>query len=528
MTETVHPTADTDQPASGSRIMLIALLGAAALLGFVFWDGLVHMAEEWEREEYSHGYLIPVIAMFMVYQHRRELLNLEWTGTWLAIPLLLLTSIVFFVGELSSLYIVIQYAFIGTLAAIVLAATGLGSVRWLWVPIVYLVFMIPLPNFLYLALSQELQLISSQLGVAVIRAFGISVYLEGNVIDLGVYKLQVVEACSGLRYLFPLMSFGFLCAYLYRGPLWQRAVVFLSSIPLTVLMNSIRIGMIGVLVEHFGIGAAEGFLHYFEGWIIFMTCVAILFLEMWLFARFGKDHRKLSEVFGLDYGEPAERALTGRPVPATLWTSLALLAVVAVATSFVGQRAEIVPDRDQLTTFPLKLGSWDGVERGIEQRFINRLKFDDYILADFSNRDSGEVANLYVAWYDSQRKGASIHSPRTCIPGDGWEIENISVRNVPNVGPNGETVPVNRVLIRKGQAYQLVYYYFPQRGQILTNEYAVKWNLLKDALTRQRTDGALVRLTIGISPGVTVEDAERGLTEFIRVVQPALRPYLPD
>ena len=90
--------------------------------------------------------------------------------------------------------------------------------------------MIPFPSFLYIALSSQMQLISSEIGVAVIRLFGISVYLEGNVIDLGAMQLQVAEACSGMRYLFPLMSFGFLIAYLYRGQLWQRiSLIFINN-----------------------------------------------------------------------------------------------------------------------------------------------------------------------------------------------------------------------------------------------------------------------------------------------------------
>ena len=129
-----------------------------------------------------------------------------------------------------------------------LAAIGVSGTRLLVAPLAYLVFMVPLPNFLMFNLSQQLQLISSKIGVVVVRAFDISVYLEGNVIDLGVYKLQVVEACSGLNYLFPLMSFGFLLACLYRGAFWQRALLFLSTVPITILMNSFRIGVIGVLV----------------------------------------------------------------------------------------------------------------------------------------------------------------------------------------------------------------------------------------------------------------------------------------
>jgi exosortase/archaeosortase family protein len=95
----------------------------------------------------------------------------------------------------------------------------------------------------------------------------------------------VAEACSGLRYLFPILSFSYLFAILYRGPLWHKAVLLLAAAPLTVLMNSFRIGMIGVLVHHRGIEHAEGFLHFFEGWVIFGACVAILFLMAWALQR---------------------------------------------------------------------------------------------------------------------------------------------------------------------------------------------------------------------------------------------------
>ena len=142
----------------------------------------------------------------------------------------------------------------------------------------HLVFMLPLPQFLYWQVSTALQVVSSEVGVALVRAIGVPVFLEGNIIDLGVYKLQVAEACSGLRYLFPIMSFTYVFAVLYRGPVWHRLVLLLAAVPLAVLMNSLRIGAIGILVDRFGIGQAEGFLHVFEGWVIFLACIAILFL----------------------------------------------------------------------------------------------------------------------------------------------------------------------------------------------------------------------------------------------------------
>src|SRR5262249_17017045 len=133
-------------------------------------------------------------------------------------------------------------------------------------------------------LSWRLQLISSELGGLFIRLFGVPVYLTGNIIDLGTYKLQVAEACSGLRYLYPLLGLGFPAAYLFQAPHWQRALVFLSTIPITIVMNSFRIGMVGVLVDRWGMAMADDVLHFFEGWVIFLACAAILAGEIYLLA----------------------------------------------------------------------------------------------------------------------------------------------------------------------------------------------------------------------------------------------------
>jgi exosortase D (VPLPA-CTERM-specific) len=247
----------------------LGLIGLS--LGFIFYDGLKVLVQHWNAEEYSHGYLIPFISAFFIWEKKEELARSPVSGGWVGLLVCLLGIALYFLGELSTLYIIIHYSLIVVLASLVLAFFGWNGFRLLWAPLLLLVFMIPLPAFLYNNLSQQLQLLSSALGVEVIRQFGVSVFLEGNVIDLGNYKLQVVEACNGLRYLFPLMSFGFICAYLFHAPFWQRTVVFLSTIPLTVLMNSFRIGVIGVLMEHWGTEQAEGFLHYFEGWVIFMV-----------------------------------------------------------------------------------------------------------------------------------------------------------------------------------------------------------------------------------------------------------------
>ena len=489
------------------------------------------MEGKWGTAEYSHGYMIPLVAAFLVWQRRVELLSIQWHGSYAGALLLALALFTFLLGELSTLYTVVQYAFWLSLVAISLALLGFRGLRIILVPLVYLLFMIPLPNFLYNNLSQELQLISSQIGVWVIRLFDISVFLEGNVIDLGVYKLQVVDACSGLRYLFPLMSFGFLIAYLYKGPLWQRAFLFLSTIPLTILMNSFRIGVIGVLVEHWGIGMADGFLHYFEGWIVFMACLGLLFLEIVIFHYLSKSKESLWSRFEFDTPQPerSETYTSNFTVKKPLLLCLLILLVTAPSTMLLDKRQEHLPERELLSQFPLALGAYSGREGYIEAEIVDTLKVTDYLIADYRKLPEASAVNFYVAYYDSQRKGASIHSPRSCIPGGGWEIAGMEQREIETLTTsNGRLLKVNRVVIKKGNVEQIVYYWFQQRGRVITNEYLAKWYIFWDALTKNRTDGALVRVVVPVYDGQEQSVADAKIVDFIEESYPLLNRFVPS
>jgi exosortase D (VPLPA-CTERM-specific) len=500
----------------------------AACLAVVFSSGLVLMVQWWIAfDEYSYGWFVPPIAAFLVWQRRDALRALRFTGSWAGVALVAVALALGVLGELSALYTVIQYAFLLALAGAVLSVTGWRAFRVIAVPLFTLVLMVPLPNFIYFPLSQHLQLLSSELGVWFIRLCGISVYLEGNVIDLGDYKLQVAEACSGLRYLFPLMTLGFIVALFYRAPLWKRALVFVSAGIITVLMNSLRIGAIGVLVSHFGPGQAEGFLHWFEGWVIFMACVALLLLEIWALERFSGTRRRLRDALAIELPPrvPRAQARAQRPIPASAWAAAALLALAVVPALLIPARTEAAPARADFAEFPLRLGDWSGRHEQLEEAYVAELKFTDYLLADY-RRSGADVVNLYVAYYASQRKGESVHSPKGCLPGGGWVIEQFGQHEIGGTGAGGQPLTVNRALIARGRDRQLVYYWFQQRGRVMTNEYLVKWFLFWDSLTRNRTDGALVRLITPV--GAATTDGDTVLQEFTRAAEPRLKAYLPD
>lgn len=508
--------------------VLLGFLAAAVYLAFE--QAIVFMVGQWNMDEFSHGYLIPFISAFLIWQRRNELQQLEFRGSWTGMLVVLAGVLLEVAGRLSALYAVQHVALLLMIVGLVLALVGNNAMRLLAMPLAILVFMIPLPNILLNTLSSELQLISSSLGVELIRWAGVSVFLQGNVIDLGAYKLEVAEACSGLRYLLPLMTLAFLIAYFYRAAFWKRTVVFLSSIPVTLLMNSLRIGIIGVTVDRWGISMAEGVLHQVQGWMMFMMSTGLLVLEVIMLSRVGDDgHHSWRQVFSLELPQSLPRELPRRPRALPIPLLVAGFVVVAFSAAALAMPAQVltVPVRESFESFPLQLGGWDGRREVMDSVYLDALKLDDYLLANYINGESIPV-NFYVAWYDSQTAGEATHSPKACLPGGGWRITDLRQVDVNGVNVGSQALRVNRALIEFGDQRELVYYWFQQRGRVVTNEYLVKWYLLVDGLLRHRTDGALIRIIVPVDHDHTVEQAEASLHSFTSVIAARLTSFVPS
>lgn len=505
-----------------NKLCIAAGISCLAMLAFAHHKMRHDLFIAWQSGEYSHGAIIPFIALLIGW-HRLSETRPEIRPSWWGILYLIISAILLTIGTLANFPTIAQYGFIISLVGITATYLGIKATKILAPAFIYLLFAIPLPHLVYANLSGQLQLISSSIGVFILETLGISVFQEGNIIDLGEYKLQVVEACSGLRYLFPLMSFGYLVAYLLDDKMWKRAVIFLSTIPIAIGMNSLRIALVGIAVNFWGTEMAEGFLHDFEGWVIFLLCVALLILELLLLRKIGSKGHFRSEIFSLPHG----RIVSGNEqFSPPVFAAIAICVILAIVfgSDYASQRDEIIPQHKDFAFFPSVIGIWHGKQQYMDEEVLDSLQPTDYLMSEYKN--GGNSVDLYVAYYESQKIGSSAHSPANCIPGGGWQIADKSIKTIPLA--DGKQVTVSRLLIRKGDAAQLVYYWFDERGRNITETSYAKWYLLLDSITLKRSDGALIRLITPVKNREDAENADKRLTQFLFDSYPVIKSFLPD
>jgi exosortase D (VPLPA-CTERM-specific) len=514
------------QGARGSRsgwpaVGVLALL--AVLLGVLYHAVLLHLGRQWwDDENYSHGFLIPLVSAYLVWERRERLRALSPRPS-LAGSLLLVVGLgLLFLGVVGAELFVQRLSLLVVLTGLVLFILGREFLHTLTVPLVLLLFMIPPPQILFNAIAFPLQGFAARTAEAALRLLSIPVLREGNIIALANTSLEVAEACSGIRSLVTLLALAATLACLSRMGTWRGLALLAASVPIAVIANAARVAGTGILAYHYGPRVADGFFHTVSGWLLFLVAAALLGGAWAVLVAIGpKRHRH--ERSGAR--EPAPEA-----APAACWPRLAArlgvsAVLVGLALGGVGMisHGEAVPLRRSFEVFPSRIGPWHGVREALPPSVLDILRVSDYVNRLYVSPGTIPIW-LYVGYYETQRQGQIIHSPQSCLPGGGWTI--LSHTYLPVTLPGrGEPATINRVLIGREGDRQLVLYWYQERGRIIANEYIAKLYLIADAATRNRTDGALVRISAPVvgSEEVTLQQ----MLEFTRTVYPELSESLP-
>jgi exosortase A len=258
----------------------LAALGPVLIgLLVVYWPVLNKLVYDWGHDDnYSHGFLIVPIALYLVWERRADLSAARPTPSVIGLFLAVLSLAVLVAGQIGAELFLTRVSLLGVLAGGVLFLFGSQHLRSLWFPIAFLLLMIPIPAIIFNQIAFPLQLLASRFGEVVLRLADVPVLREGNVITLANTQLEVAEACSGIRSLISLLTLGIVYGYFTDKRPLVRTVIALATIPVAIVANGLRVAGTGIAAYYYGKEAAEGFFHEFSGWVVFVVSMVLVFL----------------------------------------------------------------------------------------------------------------------------------------------------------------------------------------------------------------------------------------------------------
>ncbi len=263
----------------------VALTLLAVSFGLLYEPVLVRLVRDWWTDDnYSHGFLIIPLALYLAWERRARIAALPVKPAALGLGVVAGSLAILVAGSLGAEMFLTRVSLIGTLAGIVIFLWGWARLRMLIFPLGVLLLMIPIPAIVFNQIAFPLQLLASRFGEAALNAATIPVLREGNVIVLANTTLEVAEACSGIRSLVSLLTLGIVLGYFFERRLPVRFLLALSTIPVAIVANGTRVAATGIAAHYYGAGAAEGVLHTFSGWLVFVVSFMLLFAIQRMFA----------------------------------------------------------------------------------------------------------------------------------------------------------------------------------------------------------------------------------------------------
>lgn len=478
----------------------------------------------WNKPDNNFSYLVVPVCIYILWTSRYDLYlksNSKWhIGFWV----LVLSMVIMLLGKHSSLQVIVYISLWGTLLSIYLIAFGISSLKQGVFPFCLLIFVIPLPIFVVNMVSLQLKLWSSALAVFMLQGMAVPVFRAGNIIDLGITQLQVVDACSGLRYLFPSLFLALILGKFFLHRQVSRFFLVAMSPVICIGANSIRLAVIAILIRYVHPGLAKGIYHDLSGWFIYVCILLTLFILAILLRRLHsqrcfviKDTRQ-------------KELLTENPSLNIYVHPMAILAVVSVfviafATQNILDKAQLQPKRKTFADFPLSCANWVGERHDLPARALDALLADDYVAARYTHRTTGNTLNLLIIYHAKQTVNKTAHAPTSCLLGSGWVLLEKYISKCK--GNYNRDFPVRSMLMQQGEQRMLANFWFDQRGRHITSEIMNKLYLLRDSLIMHRTDGALIRVEMLLLPNQSVKRGQKILNNFIREIKKNVQVYIP-
>lgn len=275
----IEKAGDSKAPFSTSTLSWLPYLLIGLLLLAIYYRVAGKLIFDWyDLPDYSHGFLVPLFALFLLWDKRTALSRTPLQPSWRGMSLIVLGIFVLILGVYGADLFLSRVSFLMILAGLIWTLLGLPMLKELRFPILVLLLAIPFPQIVYNQITFPLQLLASQVASAILPIFGVPVLHEGNVIELPAMKLEVAEACSGIRSLMSLFTLAVFYGYFIEKSTSRRVILALVTIPIAVIANAARITGTGLCVQYWDPDKAMGFFHEFSGLVMFVISLSCLYL----------------------------------------------------------------------------------------------------------------------------------------------------------------------------------------------------------------------------------------------------------
>lgn len=252
--------------------MLIAALVAAAYLRVL----IKLVIDWWQIEDFSHGFLVPPFAAYVLWRKRAQLLQTEIAPTWSGVAVVFFGLLILLLGVYGSELFLSRISLVIVMAGLALGFGGWKLLSEMRFALLVLLLAIPIPAIVFAHITLPLQMLASKLASGLLPLFGVPVLREGNIIELPAMSLEVAEACSGIHSLISLLTLSVFYGYFLERRTWQRVALALASVPIAIAANALRLLGTGLCVQYWDPDKAQGFFHEFQGWVMFLVALACL------------------------------------------------------------------------------------------------------------------------------------------------------------------------------------------------------------------------------------------------------------
>lgn len=477
----------------------IELIGLLILWLSAFYPVYPGLVERWfTNSDYSYGVLVPFIAVYFIWQKRDALRSAAISGSSWGMIILAVSLATYSICYIGGVAVAMRLAMVSSLLGIVLFVLGEQILKIILFPLLFLFFMVPIPESIEMAVTLPLQLLATRAAAGILNLLSIPFYREGNMLHFVKTQLEVAEACSGIRTITALSMLSAIFVHQMASGWKRQTLLFLSAVPIAMAANIIRVSGTGVLAHFYGERVARGFLHEFSGLVVFALGLVVLYVEFVLLNRKGPSRPKEVPLNiasrAKDYSCANQKKISNKHIFSTGF----LLILSILTTISISTRGVPVVSAFNLKKLPIEIDGFVGQRDSFPQSVYDALNADENIYRHYRS-PQGDLVDLYIGYYGTAKGGRTGHNPYGCLPGSGWGIitsEKLQIINPGESREESKKIWINHILARKGANFVNMYHWYQTRGnRVVDNGIQQNIERFLGRVMENRNDGAFVQIS---------------------------------